>query len=62
MILRGLVLEQRHGPQAPDTERFDNKRVGSKDRCEFKSLDSLVPWPSRPPGVVGKECAMEGLC
>ena len=60
MILKGFLLEQSHGSSALATERFDNREVGSKDHCGFKSQDPLPPLPSHPPGTMEKECAMEG--
>ena len=39
MILKGFLLQQNHGSGALDTERFDNREVGSKDHCEFKRRD-----------------------
>lgn len=39
MILKGFLLEQSHGSGALDTERFDNREVGSKDHCGFKRQD-----------------------
>ena len=57
MILKGFLLEQGHGSGALDTERFDNREVGSKDHCGFKRQDlcsytfppTLQEWWKRVP-------------
>lgn len=55
MILKGFLLQQSHGSGALDTERFDNREVGSKDHCEFKRRDLFShAFLPNPPGVVEK--------
>lgn len=55
MILKGFLLQQSHGSGTLDTERFDNREVGSKDHCRFKRQDLLShAFPPNPPGMVEK--------